>query len=882
MGFLDDVKKMLGLGGAKPKAAAAKPASAPPIEIPVVHTGERAEFDEVIKLTVAQYAKTHQYFYGIKVSDNETYLQTVKPWEDKKRVRFVVYCCVETHEQTQKDGVTVYNSPNEFRKYARLAYVQQLLRTKLVMDDEDMALILKSFSESKAYGWSSLQYWPVAFLLNQIAAQRKGQAISGILQNALRRIHKQLQDANDYYEKKERAKLIEKLDTLLFVPGESASAVKPTKFLGVDDFSQYANAVIAQLPAADQPVWYQMISQAQRASGSKPTAKYLADSKTLLKEISSEKFKRVVVDWFTFVIQLKEKETRHTQTFAGREYTHSTYVFLDAANTEPIKGFVWMCAHFHDTLTLQTIAKLAERCYKKIPSIGPASAAIGNACLFVLFKSKGLEGIGHLSRLKLRIKQASTQAMIDKYLAEAAKAQGITVTEIEDLAVDDYGLQDGKRRWVYDDYAFELEVIGAGKIQQQWYKPDGSPQKSEPTAVKTNHAAKLKKMKLVIKQIEQASTAQRDRMDRMLRSDRKMQGSYFQQFYLQHGLMSFLAKKLLWNFHQDGATTTAIWSAAGWLNAEGKPVTITDNAEVTLWHPALSSLADIKAWRAFLMEMEILQPMKQAFREVYLLTDAEVNTRIYSNRMAAHMLKQHQFNSLAKGRGWKYALLGAYDDGREGELASLHLPEFGLRAEYWVTGVNSDGEWNDTGIWNYIATDQVRFVNTSTGQPVELIDVPAIAFSEAMRDVDLFVGVASVGNDPTWRDSGGIPAYRDYWQSYSFGDLTEVAKMRKEILTGLIQRLKIKNVASIVGNYLVVQGKLRTYKIHIGSTNILMEPNDQYLCIVPDRSIKTGTENVFLPFEGDNGLSIVLSKAFLLAEDDKITDRTITSQILRQ
>jgi hypothetical protein len=34
-----------------------------------------------------------------------------------------------------------------------------------------------------------------------------------------------------------------------------------------------------------------------------------------------------------------------------------------------------------------------------------------------------------------------------------------------------------------------------------------------------------------------------------------------------------------------------------------------------------------------------------------------------------------------------------------------------------------------------------------------------------------------------------------------------------------------------------------------------------------------------LPFEGDRILSIVLSKAFLLAEDRKITDPTIVQQI---
>jgi hypothetical protein len=151
-----------------------------------------------------------------------------------------------------------------------------------------------------------------------------------------------------------------------------------------------------------------------------------------------------------------------------------------------------------------------------------------------------------------------------------------------------------------------------------------------------------------------------------------------------------------------------------------------------------------------------------------------------------------------------------------------------------------------------------------------------------LRDVDLFVGVASVGNDPAWADTGGIPAYRDYWQNYSFGELSEVAKNRKEILAGLIPRLKIKDVAEVGDKFVVVKGTKRTYKIHIGSTNILMEPNDQYLCIVPDRSAKTHTDNLFLPFEGDAGLSVILSKAFLLAEDDKITDTTITSQINRR
>jgi hypothetical protein len=149
-----------------------------------------------------------------------------------------------------------------------------------------------------------------------------------------------------------------------------------------------------------------------------------------------------------------------------------------------------------------------------------------------------------------------------------------------------------------------------------------------------------------------------------------------------------------------------------------------------------------------------------------------------------------------------------------------------------------------------------------------------------MRDVDLFVGVASVGNDPNWNDGSAGGQYRDYWQSYSFGELSATAQTRKTLLERLVPRLKISDRCTVGDRFLTVRGAFRTYKIHLGSGNILMEPNDQYLCIVPKQTLAAG-ERVHLPFEGNGTLSIILSKAFLLAEDTKITDATILSQLKR-
>jgi hypothetical protein len=300
----------------------------------------------------------------------------------------------------------------------------------------------------------------------------------------------------------------------------------------------------------------------------------------------------------------------------------------------------------------------------------------------------------------------------------------------------------------------------------------------------------------------------------------------------------------------------------------------------------------IQAWRTWLLSHQIQQPFKQAYRELYALTAAEEQTGLYSNRFAAHILKQHQFTALCHQRGWKHSLQLMVDDACS-QSAQLSMPAWGLKAEFWVTGAGNiyGADTNIIGTFLYLATDQVRFyplLNPQAGvgdrpfhgpEPLALTEIPALVFSEVMRDVDLFVGVASVGNDPNWGDHGPDSHYRNYWYDYSFGELSAIAQTRQQVLIELIPKLKkVSDRCSFKGHFLVVKGDLHTYKIHLGSGNILMEPNDQYLCIVP----KTNARNInplFLPFDDDRTLAIILSKAFLLAADLTITDPTILNQI---
>ena len=280
---------------------------------------------------------------------------------------------------------------------------------------------------------------------------------------------------------------------------------------------------------------------------------------------------------------------------------------------------------------------------------------------------------------------------------------------------------------------------------------------------------------------------------------------------------------------------------------------------MTLWHPVGAAPAEVLAWRRFLEERELRQPFKQAHREVYLLTDAERTTGDYSNRFAAHVLRQHQMAALARGRGWTYGLQGAYDT--PDTPAELRLPEHGLRVAFWIQRPFDTEDYNDAGIFVHVLTDQVRFHaldhdadapawrRDHTAGTVALDTVPARVFSEAMRDVDLFVGVASIGNDPTWADRGDRvedrwrvnDQYLGYWSDYAFGELSEAGAVRRDLLERLLPKLAIADRARLDGRFLRVRGTLREYKIHLGSGNILMAPNDAYLCIVPGRDAPART-----------------------------------------
>jgi hypothetical protein len=757
--------------------------------------------------------------------------------------------------------------------------VDLLLRTKPPLTLEDFIGILPRIGELESI--SPGNETTLRYLITSLETLQEDQKADPQLREALE-VFKQ---GIARWVCRSRRQLLVLLDNVLAPPGE------PHLFPG----EAWADLALAEIAAAEKKraAWKQLLFHCESATGAAPTTAWLESAQRFVDELGWSEFTSRIAAWFPRVDDPRTVPLQSSDPFLLSDPNQS----ICQPNGDILKGLAWGCGLHESPDLARALTALALSSYRKLPGIGPRLVRVGNACVWALGHMPGTEGITQLAILRVRVKFGTAQKLIEKAMNSAAQRVGLPREDLEEMAVPAYGLAEvGLRREQLGDCTAEVAVTPRSDVELRWFKADGKPVKSVPASVKKNHAEDLKELKTAAKDIERMLSAQRERLDQLFLQQKSWPLATWQERYLDHPLIGTLARRLIWRFTHGKRAEEAAYLDANLVDAKDRPVDwLNDETQVQLWHPIHAERDGILAWREWLETHEIRQPFKQAHREIYLLTDAERATGTYSNRYAAHMLKQHQFNALCAARGWKNSLRLMVD--QDFPPAQRLLPQWGLRAEFWIEGIGAEygHDTNEAGTFYHVSTDQVRFYaldsaassahaggggydTRNAGEPIPLDQIPPLVFSEIMRDVDLFVGVASVGNDPTWQDGGPQGRYRDYWQEYSFGQLTESAQTRRAVLQRLIPKLKIADRCSFNERFLVVRGDLRTYKIHLGSGNILMEPDDQYLCIVA-RQAPQASGRVFLPFEGDRILSVILSKAMLLAEDTRITDPTILSQI---
>ncbi len=285
-------------------------------------------------------------------------------------------------------------------------------------------------------------------------------------------------------------------------------------------------------------------------------------------------------------------------------------------------------------------------------------------------------------------------------------------------------------------------------------------------------------------------------------------------------------------------------SANGLKSADGQVIELNELDELVLAHSVHLYQANVwEQYQQFVFENGIKQPFKQIFRELYLPTEDELHTKIVSKRYEGHQVQPQKTVALLKSRGWRV-------DYQEG-LQKVHHKE-GIIAKIYAMA-----DWFSPADIEAPTLETIQFYNKKDYKPIPFSELSPVVFSEVMRDLDLVVSVAHVGDvDPETSQSS--------------------VEMRGVLVRETARLFKLKNV-TVSGKHVNIKGELAEYSVHLGSAVVFQKPGRQ-LGILPVHSQHRG--RIFLPFADDDPKSAeLLSKVLLLAKDNEIQDPTILRQL---
>ncbi|SES72314.1 DUF4132 domain-containing protein [Thorsellia anophelis] len=395
---------------------------------------------------------------------------------------------------------------------------------------------------------------------------------------------------------------------------------------------------------------------------------------------------------------------------------------------------------------------------------------------------------------------------------------------------------------ILDDLQIKL-VVDATGIADLVYSKAGKPLKSLPKAHKKNpEVLSLMEKRKTLR--EQYKRALRGLEEAMVRGDEFTLQEMLN--LLEHPVITHHLQKLVF-ITQD--KQTGFLRDGQLISATGEVHPLHDEAQTLRLRIAhcvdLHLTQEWVAYQKVCFNQQLQQPFKQVFRELYLPTADELAAKTVSHRYAGHQVAPKQTLALLKTRGWKV-------DYESGLQKVFHKHGF-------IARIYAVADWFSPADVESPTLETVEFNSLKTGDNVEFSSIAPIIFSEVMRDLDLVVSVAHVGEvDPEASQSS--------------------IELRAALLRETVDLFKLKNI-EIAGSHALITGSLAQYSIHLGSA-VVHQLGGSYLSIIAVPSQHRG--RIFLPFmDEDPRTAEIMAKVLLLACDDEIQDPTILQQIRR-
>ncbi|MHB9307927.1 DUF5724 domain-containing protein [Fusobacterium polymorphum] len=392
------------------------------------------------------------------------------------------------------------------------------------------------------------------------------------------------------------------------------------------------------------------------------------------------------------------------------------------------------------------------------------------------------------------------------------------------------------------DYSVYIEIDELGQSSIK-YEKDGKVLKSLPTKLKKDKY--IEEIKAVHKGLKDQYSRSRKMLEQSMEDGVKFYG-YELKTLSTNPVVAPLIKNLV--FKSDNLLGYYEDNKLIGFDKKAKKVTLIDEIDkderLTIAHPF--DLFNSKQWALYQQDIlgrEVKQVFKQVFRELYIKTKDELKMD-RSRRYAGHQIQPSKTVALLKTRRWVV-------DDYEG-LQKVYYKENIIAKMYAMTDWYSPAEVEAPTI------EDIVFYDRKTFEPLRINDVPDLVFSEVMRDIDLVVSVAHVGDvDPEASQS--------------------TIEMRRAIVEFNAKLFKLKNI-TFTESHALIKGTRAEYSIHLGS-GLIHQKAGATIEVLPVHSQHRG--RIFLPFiDEDPKTAEIMSKVLLFAQDEKIKDIFILEQII--
>ena len=383
------------------------------------------------------------------------------------------------------------------------------------------------------------------------------------------------------------------------------------------------------------------------------------------------------------------------------------------------------------------------------------------------------------------------------------------------------------------DVYIKIDDLGQSEII---YEKAGKELKSLPTKLKKDKY--IEAIKEVHKNLKEQYRRSRKMLEEAMEDGIEFYG-YEIENLMTNPVIAPILKSLIFKMGND----LGYYVDKKLKSAKKKSVAVKDDSLLKIAH--CFDLFESGEWATYqkdIFDRELKQPFKQVFRELYVKTVDEKG-RDKSLRYAGHQVQPAKTVALLKTRRWII-------DGQEG-LEKVYYKE------NIIAKIFALADWFSPADIEAPTLEEVQFFDRKTFKPILIDDVPDLIFTEVMRDIDLVVSVAHIGDvDPEASHS--------------------TIEMRKAIVEFNCKLFKLKNV-TFTENHALIKGERAEYSIHLGS-GLIHQKAGSAINVLPVHSQHRG--RVFLPFiDDDPKTAEIMAKVILFAQDDKIKDVFILEQI---